>query len=186
MLCILLYQLPQSVTNLCLFWTANGEVKRPFTYLKPHLCVFPHVVLCSFPILDAMESTVSQTPTYGSVIHLSQSLLLRCHEDALIDILGNVMPMIDYCICLYLAISYWIIWWYPPVSATQTSVAKCLITTHKEILHVYKTRHSGTNGYRQVSNITRTKFQHLKDYRTVLRLSVRNPLKPDVKSRMKM
>ena len=87
---------------------------------------------------------------------------------------------------LYLAISYWIIWWYPPVSATQTSVAKCLITTHKEILHVYKTRHSGTHGYRQVTNITRTKFQHLKDSRTVLRLSVRNPLKPDVKSRMKM
>ena len=40
--------------------------------------------------------------------------------------------------------------------------------------------------YRQVSNIRRTKFQQLKDYRTVLRLSLPNPLKPDVKSRMKM
>ena len=40
--------------------------------------------------------------------------------------------------------------------------------------------------YRQVSNIRRTKSQHLKDYRTVLRLSLPNPLKPDVKSRMKM
>ena len=40
--------------------------------------------------------------------------------------------------------------------------------------------------YRQVSNISRTKSQHLKDYRTVLRLSLQNPLKPDVKSRMKM
>ena len=40
--------------------------------------------------------------------------------------------------------------------------------------------------YRQVSNIRRTKFQHLKDSRTVLRLSLPNPLKPDVKSRMKM
>ena len=40
--------------------------------------------------------------------------------------------------------------------------------------------------YRQVSNIRRTKFQHLKDSRTVLRLSLLNPLKPDVKSRMKM
>ena len=40
--------------------------------------------------------------------------------------------------------------------------------------------------YRQVSNINRTKSQHLKDYRTVLRLSLPNPLKPDVKSRMKM
>ena len=40
--------------------------------------------------------------------------------------------------------------------------------------------------YRQVSNIRRTKSQHLKDYRTVLRLSLPNPMKPAVKSRMKM
>ena len=40
--------------------------------------------------------------------------------------------------------------------------------------------------YRQVSNIRRTKFQHLKDSCTVLRLSLPNPLKSDVKSRMKM
>ena len=40
--------------------------------------------------------------------------------------------------------------------------------------------------YRQVSDIRRTKSQHLEDSRTVLRLSLPNPLKPDVKSRMKM
>ena len=40
--------------------------------------------------------------------------------------------------------------------------------------------------YRQVSNIRRTKFQHLRDSHTVLRLSLLNLLKPDVKSRMKM
>ena len=40
--------------------------------------------------------------------------------------------------------------------------------------------------YRQVSNIRRTKSQHLKDSRTILRLSLPNPLKPDVKSRMKI
>ena len=40
--------------------------------------------------------------------------------------------------------------------------------------------------YRQVSNIRRTKSQHLNDYRTVLRLPLPNPLKPDVKSRTKM
>ena len=46
-----------------------------------------------------------------------------------------------------------------------------------------------TNGkfdYRQVSNIKRTKSQHLRNHRTVLWLSFPNPLKPDVKSRMKM
>ena len=37
-----------------------------------------------------------------------------------------------------------------------------------------------------VSNARRTKSQHLQDSRAVLRLSLPNPLKPDVKSRMKM
>ena len=45
---------------------------------------------------------------------------------------------------------------------------------------------SAEENYRQVSNIRRTKSQHLKDSRTVLQLSLLNPLKPDVKSRMKM
>ena len=40
--------------------------------------------------------------------------------------------------------------------------------------------------YRQVSNIRRNKSQHLKDSRTVSRLSLPNPLKPDVKLRMKI
>ena len=40
--------------------------------------------------------------------------------------------------------------------------------------------------YSQVSNISRTKSQHLKDSRSVFWLSLPNPLKPDVKSRMKM
>ena len=40
--------------------------------------------------------------------------------------------------------------------------------------------------YRQVSNIRHTKSQHLKYSRSVLRLSLPNPLKPDVKSGMTM
>ena len=40
--------------------------------------------------------------------------------------------------------------------------------------------------YRQVSNIRCTKSQHFKNSRDVLQLSLPNPLKPDVKSRMKM
>ena len=43
-----------------------------------------------------------------------------------------------------------------------------------------------TDTYRQVSNIRRTKSQHLKESRTTLRLSLPNPLKSDAKSRMKM
>ena len=38
----------------------------------------------------------------------------------------------------------------------------------------------------KVSNIRRTKCQHLNDSRLVLQLSVPNPLKPSVKSIMKM
>ena len=39
---------------------------------------------------------------------------------------------------------------------------------------------------RLVSNISGTKSQHLKDFRTVLRQSLPNPLKPYIKSGMKM
>ena len=55
-------------------------------------------------------------------------------------------------------------------------------------ISIYSWDDLGGNGlkYRQVSNISRTKSQHLKDSRTVLQLSLSNPLKPDVKSRMKM
>ena len=38
----------------------------------------------------------------------------------------------------------------------------------------------------KISSISRTKFQNLNDSRLVLQLSLPNPLKPDVKSRMKM
>ena len=41
-------------------------------------------------------------------------------------------------------------------------------------------------GYRQISNIRRIKSQNLKVSRFVPQLSLRNLLKPDVKSRMKM
>ena len=40
--------------------------------------------------------------------------------------------------------------------------------------------------YRQVSNISHTKSQHINGSRLVLQLSLPNPLKPGVKSRMKM
>ena len=40
--------------------------------------------------------------------------------------------------------------------------------------------------YRKISNIRRTKCQNLNDSRFVLQLSVPNPLKPSVKSIMKM
>ena len=43
-----------------------------------------------------------------------------------------------------------------------------------------------TLNYRKVSNIRRTKCQNLDDSRLVLQLSVVNPLKPSVKSIMKM
>ena len=44
----------------------------------------------------------------------------------------------------------------------------------------------GKDYYRQVSNISGTKSQHLKDSRTVSWLLLPNTLKPDVESRMKM
>ena len=70
----------------------------------------------------------------------------------------------------------WLTWRLPPCHSTPRTVAS--------------SRQPGTAllryMYRQFSNIRRTKSQNLKDSRTVLRLSLPNPLKPDVKSRMKM
>ena len=40
--------------------------------------------------------------------------------------------------------------------------------------------------YRKISNISHTKSQNLNDSRLVFQLSLPNPLKPGVKSRMKM
>ena len=40
--------------------------------------------------------------------------------------------------------------------------------------------------YRKISNIRRTKSQNLNDSHLVLKSSLPNPLKPGVKSRMKM
>ena len=40
--------------------------------------------------------------------------------------------------------------------------------------------------YRKITNIRRTKSQNLNDSRLVLQLSLSNPLKPGLKSRMKM
>ena len=57
---------------------------------------------------------------------------------------------------------------------------------HVQQQHSILTPMSHYYEYRQVSDISRTKSQHLNDSRTVLRLSLSNPLKPDVKSRMKM
>ena len=61
------------------------------------------------------------------------------------------------------------------------SVGHIIYTTSRKPIRLIS-----IHNYRQVSNIRRTKSQHSKDSRTVLRLSLPNPLKPDVKSRMKM
>ena len=54
------------------------------------------------------------------------------------------------------------------------------------VIDAPKAIQSPVAAYLQVSNIRRTKSQHLKDSRPVLWLSLPDPLKPDVKSRMKM
>ena len=66
-------------------------------------------------------------------------------------------------------------------SNATPQVELIILTSHQVYVCVYI-----NSIYRQVSNIKRTKSQHLKDSRTVLWLSLLNPLKPDVKSRMKM
>ena len=89
---------------------------------------------------------------------------------------------------------------HPPSSGTFQGglQANCAISVwknvfkHKNIYHVLH-KNSTCTGlifwkymYRKVSNIWRTKSQNLNDSHLVLKSSLPNPLKPGVKSRMKM
>ena len=61
-----------------------------------------------------------------------------------------------------------------------------LMYTLHPIKHSHSQMHVTYQTYRKVSNIRRTKYQNLNDSRLILQLSVPNPLKPSVKSIMKM
>ena len=65
----------------------------------------------------------------------------------------------------------------------RTSIAK---TRMRSMMPLVSLANIVDTEYRQVSNIRRTKSQHLRYSRTALRLSLPNPLKPDVKARIKM
>ena len=84
-----------------------------------------------------------------------------------------------------------------PASHEGTASCSNVVPAYRKTRHVVSTHSkyqavtescdaASHNKYRQVSNIRRTQSRHLKDSHTVLRLSLPNPLKPDVKSRMKM
>ena len=63
----------------------------------------------------------------------------------------------------------------PPAGIIFTRQYKQVLVFHKD-----------ENNYRKISNISSTKSQNLTDSCLVLQLSSHNPLKPGVKSRMKM
>ena len=65
------------------------------------------------------------------------------------------------------------------------NMTSSFITKILMVLSVLKSLHL-QDTYRQVSNISRTKSQHLKDSLTVLQRFLPHSLKPDIKLRMKM
>ena len=73
------------------------------------------------------------------------------------------------------------------ISISQEGSIYLIIFAHKsDMIKMLSDCNSIHGHYRQVSKISHTKSRHLKDSCTVLRLSFPNPLKPDVKSRMKI
>ena len=79
----------------------------------------------------------------------------------------------------------WMLFHFNDSQMTQWAIAlTATVLTNKS----WNNRVSAPEGlnYRKVSNIRRTKCQNLNDSRLVLQLSVPNPLKPSVKSIMKM
>ena len=77
-------------------------------------------------------------------------------------------------------------WTAPPPSVSCVQSGASLANYMESKCSSLKTQSCQGVNYRQVFDIRRTKSQHLKDSRTVLRLFLPSPLKPDVKSRMKM
>ena len=61
-----------------------------------------------------------------------------------------------------------------------------MIFLYTAMIHSYVPIMEYGSMYREISNISHTKSQNLNDYCPVLQLSLPNPLKPGVKSRMKM
>ena len=81
---------------------------------------------------------------------------------------------------------------YDVIVMVELSPPLCMRSVvSRECQHFMQRRHfrhikKSVDNYRQVSNISRTKSQLLRYSRTVLWLSLPNPLKPDVKSIMKI
>ena len=103
-------------------------------------------------------------------------LFLKCIGDMYAECGMSRIEKHDYCGFLSRGEKYFLWWWHS--GGVQWMQSKACGGLQVINLFGYK--------YRQVSNIRRTKSQHLKNYRTVLRLSLPNPLKPGVQSRMKM
>ena len=121
---------------------------------------FPH---CSIPWTDILSASCE------SCFHVNA-------PDATYDLIN-----VGWCYCLVV----------PGKNLLIYNIEKTLWGTHIVYTKVKHLQYGAPQRhlfwiYRQVSNIRRTKSQHLKYSRTVLWLSLPNPLKPDVKSRMKM
>ena len=96
-------------------------------------------------------------------------------SDAYVSLTIIVYWFKSHCYCL-IWVQLTISRHYPSNDFAPNRLQAIFWTSHNPIHHTIN----------QVSNIRSTKSQHLKDSGTVLWLSLQNPLKPDVKSRMKM
>ena len=81
---------------------------------------------------------------------------------------------------------WWWWWWWVRVACIKQSMALRPLCTLLMLPVILIVRGIMLCGYRQFSNMRRTKSQNLNVSRLVLHLSLPNPLKPCVKSRMKM
>ena len=73
-----------------------------------------------------------------------------------------------------------------PQLAQNWDDAARYIAAPNDRMYTEQAKSQNIKGYRKVSNIICTPYQNLNDCRLILQLSVPNPLKPSVKSIMKM
>ena len=173
-----------TIASLCCYmiWLARHPDMQSIKY-SSHYSLYP-VQTCKILKLEKWSLETTNVTVQQRTIHPCMNHI-ACHVTSLMRCLSatSLYGCLSICWLQICCKSNWNqthnqsidgLWWlWVHVSGALWVLLSALHTFHETV-------------YRQVSNIRRTKSQHLKDPRAVLRLSLPNPLKPDVKSRMKM
>ena len=143
--------------------------------------VVPRSILCRNP---SKNPSISAQQKYVWTCRLQNPIVLTCQPLCCQSYnIFNILIFCWYivCVCMYITCNaphkQWIVY------ETLTCVS---MYVYIQYICIHTCIYSSVKIYRKVSNIKRTKSQNWNEAHLVLKSSLPNPLKPGVKSRMKM